>query len=732
MASRSWLPIIDQFMLMTPLTNLKCFIKPTPQPMNTTRLLLAAFIAILAATSGFADQLNLLPPIPDPGSNPYASNIFDGVKVGDREYKGDFKEQDETPVAALAYLHPNSPYKGKQEILDRLITLLDGRFAYWSSDEKHLEDHISSFEATYSYLLLKTYAPDKIPSDKKAAWESAIKRHTDYLITHDPLIYRDHMVGPTVVNMEIFRTTSVYLGALATDDAASAAIGKAAVEECLTKCGFADGGTHYANYSNEVFIYHHAIVWGGAWYYLFTGSPKMKSFLESLTHYLPISSHYGFGEYSTAPPWKPFYGPSNPETALIIADITGDPYNYELGKDAKPSPLLAFLYKPGLTGKKAPDNFILYDRNILGPHARFGTWGAVGTTRDPSAGAPEVQETFISPTVGISTFIGAYLLKKEGSSDLNAALHGACPEVKIAPGDETDFARGEKWAFLTGAGCHNAVSKSTSLYGLSTRYPINKKSAATDPKGYTGWDGIQEWVFTPDRVIGLSAITCDRSQNAYGLAQRLLLFSHRGTCKPGDGKAQSLVADGPDVWSYGDLRLKAHWNDYGGKPDSFYFGIMNGYGGAKALDDSGTALLTLNDSAVPEGRVTSYPGGTEKHALIEATSKGKSFATDVSVLKLPDGLRGFEFSEPTRKVRMIHNVTGSPLMYGDTMKAPLSQTRILASWDEGDLHPLTSVGGMVTIPKISIPAYAHVLIVNSSKDDDMKPGYLDYAKVFSK
>jgi len=696
------------------------------------RPVVVSMAGLLTASSLSADQLNLLPPIPEPGSNPYALNVFDGVKVGDKEYKGDFKEQDETPVAALAYLHPNSPYKGRQEILDRLRTLLDGRFAYWSSDEKHLNDHISSFEATYAYLLLKTYAPEKIPPEKKVSWESAIKRHTEYLISHNPLIYRDHMVGPTVVNMEIFRTISVYLGALATEDTASAAIGKAAVEECLTKCGFSDGGTHYANYSNEVFIYHHAIVWGGGWYYLLTGSAKMKSFLESLAHYMPLSSHHGFGEYSTAPPWKPFYAPCNPETALIIAEITGDPYNGEIGKSAKPSPLLAFLYKLGLSGKQAPDNFMLYDRNILGPRARFGNWGAVGTTRDPSTGAPEIQESYISPTVGISTFVGAYLLRKEGAGDLNAALHGACPEVKIALGEETDFSRGKNWAFLTGVGCHNAVSRSQSVYGLSTCYPINKNLGGDNVKAYTGWNGLQEWIFTPDRVIGLSSITCDRPQVAYGLAQRLVLFSHRGVCKPGDGKAQCLVVDGPDSWSYGDLRLKAHWNDYGGKADSFYFGIMNGYGGAKAVDDGGTALLTLSDPAVAAGKPVNYPGGTEKHALIEATSKGKPFASEVTVLKLPDGLRGFEFSEPTRKIRMIHNISGSPATYGDTMKAPFVQTRILASWDEGDLHPLTTAGGMVSIPKITIPAYSHVLIVNSSNPDDMKSGYLDYGKVFTK
>ena len=704
--------------------------KSMKTPLLPFALLWAGLLSLTSIVH--AESLNLLPQIPEPGSNPYAAHMFDGVQVGNKEYKGDFKEPSETVLAALAYLHPQSPYKGKQEILDRLITLLDGRLGYWNASDKNLGDHVGTSDCTYAYLALKTYAPDKIPADKKAAWEAAIKRHTQTMVTENPQIYKDHLVGPLIVNMDVFRIMSIYFGGLATDDKASAELGKSAFEDCLTRSGFADGGTHYVNYHNEVFIYHNSIVCAAAWYYLLTGSPKVKAFLESMTHYLPLSGHNGFSEYSTAPPWKPFYGPCSPEASLLMAFVTGDPYNYEIGKDAKPSLELAFLYKPGLSGKKSPDNFLLYDRNILGPRARFGTWGAVGTTRDPSTGAPELKETYIPPTVGKSTFVGAYVLKKQGSGELNAALHGACPEVKIGQGTETDFSRGNNWAYLSGSGCHDAVSKSTSVYGLSTRYPINKRTAGTDPKGYTGWDGIQEWVFTPDRVIGLSAITCDREEKAYGLAQRIMLFSHRGACKPGDGKAQTLVNDGPDAWNYGDLRLKAHWNDYGGKVDSFYFGILNGYSGLKDQDDSGSVLLTLNDAAVPEGKLASYPGGTEKHALIETTSKGKPYATDVSVLKLPEGLRGFEFSEEGRKIRMVHNVTGSPVLYSETMKAPFAQARILASWDEGESHPVSVSVGSVTIPKISIPAHAHVLIINSNSADDMKPGYLDYGKVFTK
>ena len=88
-----------------------------------------------------AQQLNLLPEIPEIGTNPHLSTAFEGVKVGSKIVNAGVNGQDEIPVAVLAYLHPNSPYKGKQAILDRLILLMDNRLQLWYAD-KNLGDHM--------------------------------------------------------------------------------------------------------------------------------------------------------------------------------------------------------------------------------------------------------------------------------------------------------------------------------------------------------------------------------------------------------------------------------------------------------------------------------------------------------------------------------------------------------------------------------------------------------------
>ena len=205
---------------------------PTPFPIATPPPLNAGHGS---STGSSAGSLNLLPPIPEPGSNPHFKNMFDGVHLGETKYGVNPQaEQEETLLAALAYLHPQSHLKGNQAALDRLLILLNGRFSLWS-DNKELGDFMGAFQSTYAYLALKTYAPDKIPSDKKSIWEDAIKKHTASLINGAPKLYKDHIAGATIANMDILRTQSVYFGALATGDKESAEIGRSAMENDLPK-----------------------------------------------------------------------------------------------------------------------------------------------------------------------------------------------------------------------------------------------------------------------------------------------------------------------------------------------------------------------------------------------------------------------------------------------------------------------------------------------------------------
>ncbi|MEI6752129.1 MAG: T9SS type A sorting domain-containing protein [Paludibacter sp.] len=682
------------------------------------------FILLFFIGSTYAQNLNLLPPISEPSTNPHAATTFDGVKVGDTKLYGFQKDPGETMTAALAYFHASSPYKGQSAILDRMVLLLDSMFTKWYVGKTaDLGDFPGAVEATYSYLTLKTYAPDKIPADKKAKWETGIKNKNNYMITNSPGIFVSNSVGSLVMNMEIKRIFAVFLGGLCINDTAVANKGKRAIENCLFKNILPDGGTHYVSYSNETMGYHSITVEMTAWYYLFTGSQAAKKFLFALKNYCPISQMpNGYNEYSTAPPWKSQYVTkflSN--SALMEGYLTGDGYNYTMGQGQK-TLIYAFIYRSGIAALTLPDNFTLYDRNTLGPRSHYGLWTTVGTTRDPSTPLPELTETPNVTMCGISTFAGAAITKSDGS--INAAFHGAAPMVKYAAGFEDDWNRGNKWGFMTGPAMKTSISKGRDVYGLASAYNIYKR----DFTNSTGWKSTQQWVYTPDRVIGMTEISNSTASTIYGLAQRIALVSYRGTAKPGDGKAALLVMVDNNTFEYNNLRVKIQSKDFTGKVDTTYYGIYSTT--IPTSTDFGSVMIALHDAKSGADTAVTYPAGTKHYALFEVTYNTKSYSSNAARLTLATGFEGFEFQETGRKVRMIHNTTSSAKSYSGTMTCPFGSARIMQSWNDA-LNPLTVAAGTTTIPSVSIPAYGNIVIVNSNITNDQTAGYLKYEDIFN-
>lgn len=672
-----------------------------------------------------AQTLNLLPPISEPATNPYAAKAFDGVQVGSTVSRGIQYDPNETLLATMAYFHPSSPYKGQQGILNRLFFLLGYRLSLWATlTPGNLGDHICTFEATYSYLVLKTYAPNLIPVDSAAKWESAVKAHTAYLINNMTGVFSAHSVGALIQNMDIYRTLSVYLGGLAVGDTISANIGKSAIEECVFKNILPDGGTHYVSYSNETMGYHSIIVYGTAWYYLLTGSLKAKNYLFGLKNYCTLSQMpNGYDEYSTAPPWKSQYvTKSLNNSALYEAYITGDGYNLTMGT-GQSGLIYAFIYRSGITALTLPDNFTLYDRNTLGPRSHYGLWTTVGTTRDPSTPLPELNETPNVQMCGISTFAGAAITKSDGS--INAAFHGAAPMVKYAAGFEDDWNRGNKWGFMTGPAMKTSLSKGREVYGLASSYNIYKR----DFTNSTGWKSTQQWVYTPDRVIGMTEISNSAASTIYGLAQRIALVSYRGTCRPGDGKAALLVFVDSNTFQYNNLRVKILSKDFTGIVDTTYYGIYSTT--VPTSTDFGSVMIQLHDAQSGNDVAVTYPSGTKRYALFEVTYNTKSYSSNTTRLTLATGLEGFEFQETGRKVRMIHNTTASAMSYSGTMTCPFGSARILQSWNDTAINPLTVAAGNTTIPSVSIPAYGNIVIVNSDIPNDQTAGYFKYEDIFN-
>ena len=685
------------------------------------KLPLLLFIIALAAQIVRAEEkLQLLPPIVSPGNNPHQAKAFDGVKINDQTVTG--TNYDEVLVATMAYFHPQSPHKGKPEYKARGLFLMGKTLDEWTQGVG-LGDMLKNFQTSYSYLAFKRLEPNAIPADKKEAWEAAIRKNIETILKNKN-IYEKHIVGAVWLNGDIRMALGGYLGSLALGDETTAKVFRSAIEDCMTKTLLADGGTHYVGYQNESPCYHgDSSIRPFIWFYLFTGSEKVKIFVSKTKNYIPLvftPGGSGFMEWTASPAWKPYYNKSSPKVeALAKAYLTGDPFNYAIGKDSQYL-YLAFLYRPGLREAKLPDNFMLYDRNGMGPRGRFGPWGVVATLRDVSSPKPELNETTFLNMDGINSFVGAYILNpvsKPGEYPLNAAFQSAAPMVRMAPGKETDWQRGTKWAFLTGKSMHNAMTKTRLVYGLTTDYQISERRFKA-----SAWTARQAWIITPDRVIGLTSMVTEKPTKSLDIAQRIGLASGR---KGLTGTKKTIANKGNNLWQYGDLNIKIHSSTYKGKPATYEHGTMN-----DPADDYST-MLVLHDSTNPDTTSpTDFPAGSERIALIEVTNNKIPLTTQTAELKLPAGLQGFEFTDNTRKAAIIQNVTSAPVDYSATWQTPFAKTRIVKSWDETAQPAILSSGGKSLIPSTTIPPFAHILLLSGNLPADFQPGYDTYDSVF--
>ncbi|MEI8049794.1 MAG: T9SS type A sorting domain-containing protein, partial [Bacteroidota bacterium] len=383
---------------------------------------------------------------------------------------------------------------------------------------------------------------------------------------------------------------------------------------------------------------------------------------------------------------------------------------------------LVFLYRSGLSAAPLPDNYMLYDKNCMGPRGRYANWGVIATLRDPSVPTPELSETRYLNMDGVSTIVGAFTLNSTASSStfpLNAALQGTAPEVKYASGEETDWQRGAKWAFLTGKDRKDAITRTKNIYGLSTKYGVSKLRFAE-----LGWNAQQQWVVTPDRVIGMCEIENPAASSMYGLAQRIQLVSGR---RNASGTRKILNMVDANTFEYGDLRVKILAKNYAGMVDTIYHGVMN-----DSLDNF-SVMINLHDLNSGNDLAYNYPANSRRYVFFEVTNKDRAYSTNATRLSLAAGLEGFEFQESSgRKIRMIHNISGSSVALNtSSMSCPYQKVRLIKSWDETTLTALTVTNNSTTIPYTTIPAYGHILVINSNIIEDHSAGYNTYSDIFT-
>ncbi len=659
----------------------------------------------------------------------YASIFPNGVKTGDPVAQPDSgKAGEEILLAVYAYLAPDSPVRGDTAYRDRLLLLLDDRFGRWAAGSE-LRDIASIWQASYAYFLLKAHRPDDISPPRAALYDSAVTRNQTSILADSPLLYNDGPLAQVWLNGDIRLAMALHFGALALDDAATAEKARAALDNVMTRTALADGGTHYVGFWGEVATYHDESVRCLIWWWKITGSPAAKACVDATLRYAVVANEPdGFTEQSSNIPYKHMYNNIHgTKSALWKAYLYNDGYNYFYGapeETASSTELLnVILHQPERITRVPPANpGVFFDGNVQGPRGRFnGAWGWIANGRDVQHGGPEElalidAQGYEGRQCGKATFVGAFALGAVANkTSLKGALDTVLVEFKESAGEETDLMRGSKYRYLAQDEQTRTITRKN--FGtLSTSYRISKRtSSAATPDwsaGATDWTGQQLWVMTGERIIGLVQVASTAATTVYGLDARLVFSGGRRGIM---GSYFDLMQPDATSFAFGDLRAKIHGGTFGGNITQQRLAISD-----PSSTDDFSALARIHDAAIlGDDAPVEFPSGTRRWLVIDVTRDGTAFANPViNVLPANSTWAVLQFAEGARKIRIVQNLTASERSYTGNfvVGSTYAATTLHRSWNDA-LSNLPASNG-TSVVKDTVPAYGHMIAVNSDQPED--------------
>lgn len=444
--------------------------------------------------------------------------------------------------------HPQSRYYGNPEFIARLFRRLH---AYADAHQLHGHDYRSptndffAIGPTVQAMLKtrKTYPDLLLPSDE-ACWEALIKQvHAFWLGEYkkgQEGAYRMGRYGNRDVAVaNILLSCGLYLN----DQEALEAARKLAMAQGENL--YPDGASAYIGTQNECFGYHPAVTWPLTTYYHLSGEKDVLEILKKSQWYAPLSIEPGnVNDLWTSPSWKHVWIGFGPGGESVVALSEN---RYERGildlqiakQGATPSPGSAMWYRGDIKAATPPNNYAIFDRNILGPRGRFERFSYAATLRVPDNGEP-----------GKATIMGAMTTGKDREENVNpweAVLMGIMPRVFVETTPEETHKRPD-WAYLT---CRDKseVSMGRDWSAFHTRYRLHVYgSSRKGPE--VPWEGSQIWLCVRDRLFGLLEIAPQGQQQAFevGLFGRI---RHR-----------NYETLSPHHWALGSLNLAIVENNF--------------------------------------------------------------------------------------------------------------------------------------------------------------------------
>jgi hypothetical protein len=624
---------------------------------------------LLAVDIGFAQPApsNLLPAIPNFSTNPLATsavtalNTLRNSTTTYTKNAADFAVTISTQGREMAWglTHPQSPLAGD-------ATLLTGMFRrFQKTFESNLAgvydgDFMVAGPAAEMYLLVRTVYPDLILPSRKVQWESAIKLNADLIDSQQGAKFRAAVPGTSWVNADVrwmlgLRFAFDVLGTTSYRDTAASAL------QLVAGSLLPDGGFLYDAKQNDVYTYHGDIITSLARYWQVTGDTLARDLVVKSYWYYPLSVEpNGTPEYSSGAAWKHYWNQvTGSEAAYVVAALANSPENLRVARWFTPTPslFLATFHRPDLVASASPQNYLTYDRNVMGPRGRFGNFSYVGTA-----------SPYTGENRGKRTFVGAMVTDFTGSNNawrLNAALDSAQTRVRYATGPD-DNTIGNDVSGPTPLVYYDAAMQERNAYtvddkfaALSTDYVLSKYKGVAQPN----WRGDQQWLFLQDRIVGLATLESLTTQSAYAMVGSLRFVSGRASW----GTAKSFVQVNSNTWTYGKLTVRIVEQDYGTVTTSY----EDTWDDTTNTIDNKTGRLNFVESAAAaanESSLISYPAGTRKRYLVEIRpDTTTSTPTTLARIEPGNGLRGIDYALGTTRYRLIANPTDNPITYTATL-----------------------------------------------------------------
>jgi hypothetical protein len=514
--------------------------------------------------------------------------------------------------------------------------------------------------------------------------------------------YEADRPGTCYVNADVKYTSALGYAGLLFPDGKYAAVSHAGVR--LVKASlYPDGGFPYIDCQNENFTYHGIAVMEMARLWQVTGNPLCREIVEGTRNYYPLSIEPpGVAEYASSPSWKHYWhGATAGREAYVVAQLTGDRQDMRVAdmNPAKGDLIMATVYQGDIKPAPAPDNYMVYDRNIQGPRGRFGAFSFCGTARD-----------YKDTLRGKSTYAGCMAVYPTDAphtgSPLSAALDSAGTEIRLKPGTGAGHGDVANLAELE----HNASIVTRDFSSVSTAH--NLSSYGGKP---AEWQQEEAWLFTPHRVIGLVLVEALARQTAYGI-DGVLQFLHGWNPKE---LRQEFQPPSGDTYHYGLLDMRLH--------DHSYPKVFTGYS-ADPSEPGKYARIVFSDQ--PSGHSDlpiSYAKGTKQSYLAEIYPHWNGPADQVRQFSLDNGLIGFAVQEDRTIFRLIFNPSDTDqschvaLADGEThLLLHHAGEQYRPAWIQEDGQD-QSIGTPDQIMRpgsplqLSIPARNHIVLVSSLK-----------------